>query len=84
MPRAWNTSFREPWNPIIKKCLDGVDLHNELYCATKDTFHLNQANLLREYVSRLKTWIHDTEPEGFHRKDASASIVYINQVATER
>ena len=68
MPREWNTSFREPWNPIIKKCLDGVDLHNKLYFETKDTFHLNQADLLRLYVSRLKDWIHTNEPEGFHRK----------------
>ncbi|ARW57058.1 hypothetical protein [Synechococcus phage S-B64] len=69
MPREWNTSFREPWNPIIKKCLDGVDLHNKLYFESQDTFHLNQADLLRQYVSRLKTWIHNTEPEGFHRKE---------------
>jgi len=71
MPREWNTSFREPWNPIIKKCLDGIDLHNELYFKTQDSFHLNQADLLRLYVSRLKTWIHNTEPEAFHRKESN-------------
>ena len=63
MPREWNTSFREPWNPIIKKCLDGIDLHNKLYTETKDTFHLNQADLLRVYVSRLKTWDEEEKQE---------------------
>jgi len=53
---------------VIKKCLDGVDLHTKLYLESQDTFHLNQADLLRIYVSRLKNWIHETEPEGFHRK----------------
>jgi hypothetical protein len=74
MPREWNTSFREPWNPIIKKCLDGVDLHTKLYLESQDTFHLNQADLLRLYVSRLKDWIHKTEPEGFHRGESNEVV----------
>jgi hypothetical protein len=68
MPREWNTSFREPWNPVIKKCLDGVDLHTKYHIETGDTFHKDQADLLRSYVRNLKDWIHSTEPEGFHRQ----------------
>jgi hypothetical protein len=67
MPREWNTSFREPWNPIIKRCLDGADLHTEIYLETGDGFHEQQAEKLRDYVRSLKDWIHATEPEGFHR-----------------
>jgi hypothetical protein len=68
MPREWNTSFREPWNPVIKKCLDGVDLHTRNLLETGDTFHEDQAKLLRTYVRNLKDWIHATEPEGIHRQ----------------
>ena len=73
MPREFNTSFREPWNPVIKKCLDGVDLHTRLYLDSQDTFHLNQADLLRLYVSRLKDWIHATEPEAYHRNELTST-----------
>lgn len=61
--REWNTPFREPWNPIIKRCLDGVDLHTKLYISTGDNFHHQQANMLRDYISKLKDWIHNTEPK---------------------
>jgi hypothetical protein len=67
MAREWNTSFREPWNPIIKKCLDAIDLHSRLHLSTGDIFHHEQAEILRKYVSDLKDWIHATEPEGWHR-----------------
>ena len=75
MPREFNTSFREPWNPVIKKCLDGVDLHTKLYLESQDTFHLNQADLLRLYVSRLKDWIHATEPEAYHRNESPPETI---------
>lgn len=69
MAREWNTPFREPWNPVIKKCLDAIDLHTVLYLETQDPFHTKQSDILRQYVKDLKDWIHDTEPEGWHRKD---------------
>ncbi len=61
MPREWNTPIREPWNPVIKKCLDAVDTHIKLYLETGDTWHLDQAEVLRQYVRNLKTWIHKQE-----------------------
>jgi len=67
MLREWNTPFREPWNPVIKKCSDAIDLHNKLYLETKNSFHLLQSNLLREYITNLKDWIVENEPESWHR-----------------
>lgn len=68
MAREWNTPYREPWNPVIKKCLDAIDLHTTLHIETQDQFHIEQAKMLRQYVRNLKDWIHETEPEGWHRK----------------
>ena len=61
MAREWNTPIREPWNPVIKKCLDAIDEHNQQYMKTGDDWHLSQAETLRNYVSDLKTWIHQQE-----------------------
>jgi hypothetical protein len=59
--RTWNNPTREPWNPIIKACLTGVDQHISLLLQTGDARHAEQAALLRQYVHNLKTWIHETE-----------------------
>jgi len=59
--REWNTPVREPWNPMIKECLQAVDRHVALYLATNDRQHLNQAAALRKYVSGLKDWISQEE-----------------------
>lgn len=59
--RTYNTDVREPWNPVIKTCLDAVDKHVSLHLGTGDELHLKQAELLREYVSRLKEWIRSEE-----------------------
>ena len=61
MPREWNTPIREPWNPVIKKCLDAVDLHVKLHLETQEEWHLSQAETLRKYVIDLKVWIHHQE-----------------------
>jgi hypothetical protein len=50
MPREWNTSFREPWNPLIKKCLDGVDLHNKLYFETQDAFQSEPGRFIKTFM----------------------------------
>lgn len=55
--RTWNTPLREPWNPIIKNCLIAIDSHMALYLKDRDSVHLRQANLLRDYVTELKNWI---------------------------
>lgn len=59
--RSWNTPLREPWNPVIKACLNAIDCHIALYLQTKDAWHLAQAQTLREYVATLKDWIHRQE-----------------------
>jgi hypothetical protein len=59
--REWNTPIREPWNPIIRHLLHGIDHHVRLYLATGDVWHLKQADLLRSYVVALKEWINQQE-----------------------
>lgn len=61
MPREWNTPLREPWNPVIKHCLNAIDKHIALYIQTQDPWHFCQAEKLRQYVQDLKTWIHSQE-----------------------
>jgi hypothetical protein len=52
---------REPWNPLIKQCLDAVDRHEELYRTTGNGWHAAKAQDLRWYVAELKDWIHAQE-----------------------
>lgn len=61
MPREWNTPVRECWNAPIHNILKAIDNHINLYFKTGDEWHMKQAILLREYVSGLKTWIHEQE-----------------------
>jgi hypothetical protein len=48
MSREWVTATREPWCPLIKQCLDGIDRHNSLWFTTGDPWHLRQADCLRQ------------------------------------
>ena len=59
--RTWNTPIREPWNPVIKQCLNAVDEHMRLYFESGDPWHQEQAQILRKYTLELKKWIHKTE-----------------------
>lgn len=59
--RTWNTPVREPWNPVIKQCLNAVDEHMRLYFETGNSWHVAQAEILRKYTLELKKWIHSTE-----------------------
>jgi hypothetical protein len=61
MPREFNTPIREPWNPVIKSCLNAIDEHIKIHLKTGDEWHLSQAEILRKYVGDLKTWIHKEE-----------------------
>lgn len=61
--RTYNNPIREPWNPVIKKCLDAIDTHIRLHLKTGDDWHLSQAEVLRQYVRNLKDWIHLQEKE---------------------
>jgi hypothetical protein len=60
--RTWNTPIRDPWNPIIKHCLNAIDYHIDLFVQTHDPWHFCQAQKLRDYLKDLKNWI--TEEEG--------------------
>lgn len=49
--------MREPWNPLIKQCLEAIDRHEELHRATGAGWHAAAAQHLRGYVTGLKDWI---------------------------
>lgn len=59
--RTWNTPLREPWNPVVKACLNAIDEHVRLHLETHDKWHMEQAEQLRCYVMELKRWIHNQE-----------------------
>lgn len=59
--RTFNTPIRERWNPFIYHCLKAVDYHNELYFKSKDPWHLEKAQEIRDQLHELKTWIHRKE-----------------------
>ncbi len=62
--REWDSPVREPWNPLIKQCLDAIDRHEELHRRTGYGWHAAQAHQLRLYVRGLKAWIHGQEGRG--------------------
>jgi hypothetical protein len=68
--RTWNTPIRDPWNPIIKHCLNAVDYHIDLYVKTGNPWHLGQAERLRVYLRNLKNWITDQERQHHTMEDA--------------
>jgi hypothetical protein len=59
--RTFNTKHRENWNAPIHNILKAIDNHNSEYFKTNDVWHLDKANILRMYISELKTWIHSQE-----------------------
>jgi hypothetical protein len=61
MSRTFNTPHREHWNAPIHNILKAIDNHNQEYFNSGNTWHLKKAEILREYVSELKTWIHQQE-----------------------
>lgn len=63
MPREWSTDIRDPWNAKIHSILKTIDLHTELHLETGEEFHINQSNILRNYLRELKTWIHNQEKQ---------------------
>ena len=61
MPREWNTPIREPWNAPIHHTLKAIDNHTQEYLKSGEKWHLEKAQILREYLSELKDWIHKQE-----------------------
>lgn len=61
MPREWNTPHREEWNVPIHQILKAIDNHNYEYFKSGNSWHLEKADMLRNYLRELKTWIHKKE-----------------------
>ena len=59
--RTFNTPIREPWNAPIHNTLKAIDNHTRIFLKTGDVWHQQKANMLREYLHELKTWIHKEE-----------------------
>lgn len=70
--RTFNTPLREPWNPIVYQCLRAVDCHNAQYFLTGNPWHLQQSELLRQYVRSLKDWIREEEESAMANMGESA------------
>jgi hypothetical protein len=63
MPREWNTPDRSEWNAPIHNILKAIDNHVRLWLSTGDPWHHEKAEVLREYLRDLKTWIHEQEQQ---------------------
>ena len=58
MSREFNTPHREKWNAPIHQILKAIDNHTRLHLETGDSWHEEQAQILRKYVKDLKVFIH--------------------------
>ena len=61
MSRTFNTKSRECWNKPIHQILQAIDNHTRLHLETGDSWHEEQAQILRKYVKDLKVFIHKQE-----------------------
>jgi hypothetical protein len=61
MPREFNTIYREKWNAPIHQILKAIDNHTQEYLKSGDKWHLEKADMLRQYLHELKTRIHKNE-----------------------
>ncbi len=61
MPREWNTPHRAAWNAPIHQILRAIDEHNRQFFISGDVWHLRKAEMLRQYLHELKTWVHAQE-----------------------
>ena len=61
MPREWDNPHREPWNAPIHQILKAIDNHNREYFETGNSWHLEKAEILRNYLKELKVWIYKKE-----------------------
>jgi hypothetical protein len=61
MSRTFDTPKRECWNKPIHQILKAIDNHIRLHLETGDSWHEEQAQILRNYVKNLKIWIHEQE-----------------------
>jgi hypothetical protein len=59
--REFNTPHREAWNAPIHHILKAIDQHMMLYFRSQNSWHLKKAEMLRNYLHELKTFIHQEE-----------------------
>ena len=55
--RTWSNPHRDPWNAPIAQILKAIDEHNREYFRTGNPWHLQKAQMLREYLVELKEWL---------------------------
>ena len=65
MPREWDTPIRSEWNKPIHQILKAIDNHTQEYFKSGNTWHLEKAEILRQYVRELKDFIHKEEKDLF-------------------
>jgi hypothetical protein len=61
VPREFNTPHRQDWNAPIHNILKAIDNHTQEYFKSGDIWHLEKADMLRQYLRELKSWIHKSE-----------------------
>ena len=59
--RTFDTPIRSRWNAPIHNLLKAIDGHTELFLSHRNPWHLQKAQMLRQYVAELKDWIHAEE-----------------------
>ena len=64
MPIEWNTSVRDKWDDPIRQIVKAIDNHTRLYLETGDRWHWERAEDLRNYLHKLKNYIHAQEGRG--------------------
>lgn len=61
MSRTFNTPHRENWNGPIHNILKAIDNHTQEYFKSGNKWHLEKADILRQYLRELKDFIHIQE-----------------------
>jgi len=56
-------SVRDQYQIHIRNIVRTIDKHSRAYHETNNEFHLQQYELLVEYIHRLKTWIKSREAD---------------------
>jgi hypothetical protein len=76
VPREWATPVRADWCPLIHQSLQAIDRHNQLWFASRDPFHLQQAQVLREYVGSYIETLMPVHGEVYYRSCVGGTCRY--------
>ena len=61
-------SVRDQYQTHIRNIVRTIDKHSRAYHETQNEFHLQQYELLVEYIHRLKSWIKSRERDSIEDK----------------